>query len=114
MSIEQYSIDELKGIIAGMRAAAFDAANRAYRDYGDTGACGFAWVEFSAAVKGNSKAGRMLKATGISQDYKRTFYIWNPSGLAVQSVHVLEQGAIAAAQYMRDHEIECFPCSRLD
>lgn len=113
MSIEQYSIDELKDIIAGMRAAAFDAANRAHRDYGDTGACGFAWLEFPG-IKGNTKAGRMLKAAGIRQDYLRTFYIWNPSGLAVQSIHVLEQGAIAAEQYMRDHGINCYARSRLD
>lgn len=111
--IEQYSIEELKSIIAGMRDAAYDAANTAYRDHGDTGACGFAWVEFPG-IKGNTKAGRMLKAAGIGQDYKRTFYIWNPSGLSVQSVYVLEQGAIAAAKYMQTIGIECRACSRLD
>ena len=91
------------------KQAALDALNR----YGDRDACGFAWTSIYK-VKGNTKVGKMLKAAGVRQSYDRSFQLWNPAQLGVQSVGILEAGAQAAAEVFRKYGFEAYAGSRLD
>ena len=80
---------------------------------GDRDACGFAWTNIYG-VKGNTRLGKMLKAAGVRQDYTKAFQLWNPAKLPVQSVGILEAGAIAAAGVFRKYGFEAYAGSRLD
>jgi len=84
----------------------------------DGGTCGFASLsiyEFEGKkIKGNTKLGRAMKAAGIRQDWTRTFEIWNPCGLPVQSVDIKEVGAEAAAQVFRSYGFTAYASSRMD
>lgn len=84
----------------------------------DGGTCGFASVniyEFEGKpIKGNTKLGRAMKAAGIRQDWTRTFEIWNPCGLPVQSVDIKEVGAEAAANVFRSYGFTAYASSRMD
>jgi hypothetical protein len=84
----------------------------------ERGACGFAWVEIceyeGKRITGNTKLGRMFKQMGITQDYTRTFQIWNPSKFPTQSIDVLEAGARAAANVFNGHGFKAYAGSRLD
>lgn len=111
--IKSYTVEQIKAIKAEAMEAANTAAMARYDQYGDTGACGFAWVEIYD-VKGNTKVGRNLKAAGITQNYARVFHIWNPSRVHVQSVDVLETGASAAADVFRKYGFNAYAGSRLD
>ena len=105
--------DNLGILINSARMAAREAAEELYLEQGDTGACGFAWIAFPG-VKGNTRLGRQLKELGLTQDHTRTFILWNPAAMPVQSVAVLEAGAVAAAQYLNQQGIEAYAASRLD
>ncbi len=82
---------------------------------GDGGACGFAWVNVYK-VRSNSKLGKALQAAGFSKSYTGGLQLWNPSKAGVQSVGILEAGAEAYAQVLRDKlGLEsCYAGSRLD
>jgi len=56
----------------------------------------------------------MLKAAGVRQSYDRSFEIWNPSGLGVQSISVLEAGADAAAKTLQEYGFDAYSWSRMD
>ena len=104
----------LRQIIAESKRLAVEAAiAESKRIGGDWSACGFAWVEIYG-IKGNTRLGRLLKKVGVEQEYIRAFQIWNPSGLAVQSILIKEAGADACAKYLRDKGFKAFSCSRLD
>ena len=103
------------------KAAAKEAALNYFNNKMDgqcRGACGFAWVNIyeydGKQIKGSTKIGRALKEAGVEQDYNRVFTIWNPSGLGVQSVEVLEAGAKAAAEVFKKYGFKAYGCSRLD
>ncbi len=96
-----YTKEQVIEIVAEAKEAARKAATEALAKYGDRDACGFAWVNIWG-VKGNTKLGKVFKAAGIRQDYTRAFQIWNPSGLGVQSVGILEAGAEAAAKVLKE------------
>ena len=68
---------------------------------GDRGACGFAWVNVWG-VRSNSKLGNALKAAGFRKDYTGALCLWNPSKAAVQSLDVLEAGAYAYAEVLKE------------
>jgi len=68
---------------------------------GDRGACGFAWVNVWG-VRSNSKLGKALLAAGFRKDYTGALSLWNPSKAAVQSLDVLEAGAYAYAEVLKD------------
>jgi len=68
---------------------------------GDRGACGFAWVNVWG-VRSNSKLGNALKAAGFRKDYTGALSLWNPSKAAVQSLDVLEAGAYAYAEVLKE------------
>ncbi len=108
-----FTTEEIQAIVSQAREQARLAAEQALARYGDHDACGFAWCEIFH-VKGNTRLGKMLKAAGVRQGYERSWQLWNPSGLGVQSVSVLEAGAQAAAEVFRKHGFTAYANSRLD
>ena len=115
------TIEELKAIIAtAERAANFKATEYFQETMGgeDRGSCGFAFTRITeyngVKINGNTKMGRMLKKLGISQNYARTFEIWNPSRMGVQNIDTLEVGARACADILKQHGFTAYAGSRLD
>ena len=115
------TVAEIKAAVREAQEAAYEAADNLHRTaYNgvDRGACGFAWVNIyehaGAKLKGNTRAGRAMKAAGIRQDWTKSFQIWNPSGYPVQNVDVLEAGARAAADVLRKYGFTAYAGSRLD
>ena len=84
---------------AGIQARS--AAKAFLQQHGDRDACGFAWVNVYG-VRSNSKLGKALIAAGFRKDYTGSLQLWNPSKAGVQSISVLEAGAEAYAQVLRD------------
>ena len=81
--------------------AARTAAKQALQTMGgDRGACGFAWVNVWG-VRSNSKLGNALKAAGFRKDYTGSLQLWNPSKAGVQSLDILEAGAYAYAEVLK-------------
>ena len=116
-----YTVTELKNIVAEAQAEAAAAAEQYENKYfpnSGWGACGFAWVNIyshnDTKLKGNSKLGRALKAAGVTQDWTRTFSIWNPSKYPTQNVDTLEAGARAAAAVFKRYGFTAYAGSRLD
>ena len=83
------------------QVAAFVAAKDFLTKHGDRDACGFAWVKVWG-VRSNSKLGKALAQVGFSKAYGGGLQLWNPSGLGVQSISVLEAGAEAYAKVLKD------------
>ena len=81
--------------------AARTAAKEFLQKHGDRDCCGFAWVNVWG-VRSNSKLGKALQAAGFRKDYTGSLQLWNPSKAATQSLNVLEAGAEAYAQVLRD------------
>jgi hypothetical protein len=112
----EYTINEIKDIVAKAKEAAYEAAGDYFvekLDGKDTYPCGFAWVNIHG-VKGNTKLGRNMKAAGIEQDYTKAFQIWNPASINVQNVDVKEAGASAAAKVFESFGFKAYAGSRLD
>lgn len=108
--------EQVNQIVAEAKQAAYEAAMRFFYDKlggKDQYACGFAWTNIYG-IKGNTKLGKMFKAAGVRQDYTKAFSIWNPSGMGVQNVDTLEEGARAAAEVFRKYGFESYAGSRLD
>jgi hypothetical protein len=84
---------------AGM--AARTAAKAFYDKHGDRDACGFAWVNVWG-VRSNSRLGKTLQSYGFRKDYTGSLQLWNPSKAGTQSISILEAGAEAYAQVLRD------------
>jgi len=79
----------------------------------DQYACGFAWV--TVYEKGSTKLGRALIEAGFSKSYSGGLQLWNPSGLYVQNVDTLEEGARAAALFLEQMlGVKAYAGSRLD
>lgn len=105
---------QVEAIVTEARTEALRAAKQALAQFGDRDACGFAWCDIYG-VKGNTKLGKLFKAAGLRKDWTgKAFQIWNPAGLGVQSVGILEAGAIAAAGVFRKYGFEAYAGSRLD
>ena len=115
------NVQDLKAMVVEAQDAAYAAAdefeNKYFPDNG-WGACGFAWVNIyshnDTKLKGNTKMGRALKAAGITQDWTRTFSIWNPSKYPTQNIDTLEAGARAAADVLKRYGFTAYAGSRLD
>lgn len=121
MTVPTLTQEEVNTIVAEARQAAAEAATKFFNERlggVDQYACGFAWVEIfrygNEKIRGNSKLGKMLTAAGVKQDYKRTFQIWNPSGLGCQNVDTKEVGANAAAKVFVKYGFSAYGASRLD
>ena len=76
------------------------AAKIAYNQIGERDACGFAWVNIYG-VRSNSKLGKWLAAAGFRKDYSGALCLWNPSGFPTQSISILEAGAEAYAEVIK-------------
>jgi len=116
MTTINYTQSQISNIVEEAKNAAHQAATNYFHEVlrgQDRFACGFAWVNIYG-VKGNTKLGKMLKAAGVRQDYTKAFQLWNPSGMPVQSVGILEAGAQAAADVFRKYGFEAYAGSRLD
>ena len=112
----QYTVQQVKDIVAEATIAARDAAELFFQtklNGRDQFACGFAWVNITG-IKGNTKMGKTLKEAGIRQDYTKAFSIWNPSGMPVQNVDTLAVGAEAAAKVFEKYGFQAYAGSRLD
>ena len=77
------------------------AARDFFEKHGDRDACGFAWVNIYG-VRSNSKLGKCLAAAGFRKDYSGALCLWTPSGFPTQSISILEAGADAYAQVLKD------------
>jgi hypothetical protein len=117
-----YTVEELRNIVAEAKAAARTAAEDYVADwtaktggnaYGEPVYCGFAWVNIYD-IKGNTRAGKALAAAGVRQDYTRAFQLYNPSGWAGQSMDVKEAGARAAADVLTRYGFTAYAGSRAD
>ncbi len=112
-----FSKEQVISFVAQARTEANIAARHYFQDKlggQDQYACGFAWVEVHG-VKGNTKLGRALIEAGFSKSYRGGLQLWNPSGLGVQNVDTLEEGARAAAEFLRQQlGVEAYAGSRLD
>jgi len=109
----EFTQTQVNSIVAEAQQAARSAAMAALQRYGDRDACGFAWTSIYK-VKGNTKLGKMLKAAGVRQSYDKSFQLRNPSGVGVQSIGILEEGARAAAEVFRQYGFEAYAGSRMD
>ena len=98
---------------AGIQART--AAKAFLQKHGDRDCCGFAWVNVWG-VRSNSKLGKALQAAGFRKSYDGSLQLWNPSQAGVQSISVLEAGAEAYAQVLKERlGLErCYAGSRLD
>jgi hypothetical protein len=115
------TVNTLKAMIREAQEAAYEAADNFENTHfpnGGWGACGFAWTSLyehnGTKLKGNTKMGRLLKQAGITQNWCRTFEVWNPSGYPTQNVDTLEAGARAAADVFKKYGFTAYAGSRLD
>lgn len=107
------TVEQVQAIVQEARDEAYRAAQAALAKYGDRDACGFAWTNIYG-VKGNTRLGKLLKAAGVRQDYTKAFQLWNPAGVGVQSMGILEAGAEAAAEVFRRYGFTAYAGSRMD
>lgn len=107
------TVEQVQAIVQEARDEAYRAAQAALAKYGDRDACGFAWTNIYG-VKGNTRLGKLLKAAGVRQDYTKAFQLWNPAGVGVQSMGILEAGAEAAAKVFRRYGFTAYAGSRMD
>lgn len=108
--------EQIPQIVNEAQMAARDAALRYYHDVlggQDRFACGFAWVNIYG-IKGNTRLGKALSASGVKKNYSGGLQLWNPSCLSVQNVDCKEAGAEAAAQVFKKYGFEAYAGSRLD
>jgi hypothetical protein len=112
----EYTVEQIKDIVAEAKQAAREAADKFFQEKlggVDRYSCGFAWVDI-LGVKGNTRLGKTLKAAGITQNYSKTFSIWNPSEHGAQNVDTKEAGAYAAAKVFEKYGFQAYAGSRLD
>jgi len=84
------------------RIQAHTAVKQAFQALGgDRGPCGFAWVNVWG-VRSNSKLGQWLKNAVFRKDYTGALCLWNPGQAAAQSIDILEAGAYAYAEVLKE------------
>lgn len=108
--------DQIPGIVREAQEAAHSAAAKFFREKlggRDQYACGFAWVNIYG-IKGSTKLGKALNASGFRKAYGGGLQMWNPSKFPVQNVDTLEEGARAAAAVFKKYGFEAYAGSRLD
>ena len=110
-----YTVDQIKAIIAEASQAGRNAAADAYQANGNTDwdACGFAWVSFYG-IKGNTKLGRAMKAAGIDQAWDRSYQIWGGKFYSGQSISIKEAACRAASNVFKRYGFNTSVGSRLD
>lgn len=106
----------IPSIVAEAEQAAFQAANKFFNEKlggRDQFACGFAWVNIYN-VKGNTRVGKALSASGVTKSYGGGLQMWNPSKFGCQNVDTLYAGAQAAAKVFTKYGFTAYAGSRLD
>ena len=101
MTAKDFNLEAVQDACNEAAQQARTAAKVAYGVVGERDACGFAWVNVWG-VRSNSKLGKALQAAGFRKDYTGSLQLWNPSKAGTQSLNVLEAGAEAYAQVLRD------------
>jgi hypothetical protein len=101
MTAKDFNLDLVQDACNEAAHQARTAAKAFLQAHGDRDCCGFAWVNVWG-VRSNSKLGKALQAAGFRKDYTGSLQLWNPSKAATQSLNVLEAGAEAYAQVLRD------------
>jgi len=101
MTAKDFNLDAVQDACNEAAHQARTAAKAFLQAHGDRDCCGFAWVNVYG-VSSNSKLGKALQAAGFRKDYTGSLQLWNPSKAATQSLNVLEAGAEAYAQVLRD------------
>ena len=99
-----YTQEQVNNIVTEARTAARVAAEKFFKERlggQDQYACGFAWVNVWG-VRSNSKVGKFLQANGFRKDYTGALSLWNPSGFPTQSISILEAGAEAYAEVLKN------------
>lgn len=93
-------------------ATARNAAETVRAKYGERPYCGFAWVIVKPA---NSKLAKILKERyGASKHHAGGMMVYNPSGLATQSMEIKEEGAYAFAAVLMEAGYRAYAESRAD
>ena len=115
MTATTFNLEAVQDAINEAGIQARTAAKEALQKYGDRDACGFAWVNVYK-VRSNSKLGKALQAAGFSKSYTGALQLWNPSKMGVQSIGILEAGAEAYANVLREKLglTDCYAGSRMD
>lgn len=109
-----YTIEQFTVALAEAEANAKQAAADYQEKHGDFDACGFAWTVIPG-IRSNSKVGKYLAANKISKwESERAHIVWNPGQAHCQSISVIEQGALAFTETLKQHGIEAYTRSRLD
>ena len=101
MTAKDFNLDLVQDALNEAGIQARSAAKAFLAQHGDRDCCGFAWVNVWG-VRSNSKLGKALQAAGFRKDYTGSLQLWNPSKAGVQSLNVLEAGAEAYAQVLRE------------
>jgi hypothetical protein len=101
MNAKDFNLEAVQDACNEAAQQARTAAKEFLQKHGDRDACGFAWVNVWG-VRSNSKMGKALQAAGFRKDYTGSLQLWNPSKAGTQSLNVLEAGAEAYAQVLRD------------
>ena len=112
----QYTVQQVKDIVAEATMAARDAAELFFQtklNGRDQYACGFAWV--TVYEKGSTKLGRALLKNGFRKAYGGGLQWWNPSGSFTQAITAKEEGAQAAAKVLTERlGVKAYAGSRMD
>jgi len=101
MNAKDFNLEAVQDACNEAAQQARTAAKAFLAKHGDRDCCGFAYVDIYG-VRSNSKMGKALQAAGFSKSYKGSLQLRNPSKAAVQSLNVLEAGAEAYAQVLRE------------
>ena len=112
-TLNDYTVEDIKNIVALAKAEAYGAAVQHIEQYGEQAYCGFAWVNIWN-IKGNTKLGKRMKSAGLDKDYTGAYSIWNPSTLGTQCMSTKEAGARACASVFKKYGFECSAGSRAD
>ena len=112
-TLNDYTVEDIKNIVALAKAEAYGAAMQHIDTYGEQAYCGFAWVNIWN-IKGNTKLGKRMKAAGLDKDYTGAYSIWNPSALGTQCMSTKEAGASAASAVFKAYGFDCSAGSRAD
>jgi len=99
---ETFNAEAVQDALNEAGLAARVAAKQTYAALGgDKGACGFAWVNVWG-VRSNSRLGKTLMSYGFRKDYTGSLQLWNPAKAGVQSLDILEAGAYAYAEVLKN------------
>ncbi len=101
MKAKDFNLDLVQDACNEAAHQARTAAKAFLQKHGDRDCCGFAWVNVYG-VRSNSKLGKALQAAGFSKSNTGGHQLWNPSKFPTQSLNILEAGAEAYAQVLRD------------